>query len=418
MRTFLASLFTLVFLLVATPAASGVLVNDTPGSNVQFGWGSSTCGLRTAVGEPGLVEVNIFNKDGDLISTVEATVPEYSSAYGRVAKLSENCQHLLVTAPFSNRCGGVSSGAGFFYTWNGSAYGSEVLLCGTDTAGGHQLGRSGDLNEDGSIVVLGAYLHDAAYAFVRGTPWIARKLPIPDVVVGSDNAGFCVAASGDEVLVTSPTKYNLVQGQDSIGEANIFKKDFGGVNNFGNSISRNLAGSGKFGYGCDLSGADFALSDPYYGDATSGTGFGDGVGIVYIYHHAGFASWGEDIIYSPTTSADEFGFSVSLSWGNMEIGAPYADLGGAGFVDTGRSYGYSRMTGGWEWEYSRIPSSPVTLDRHGWSVGVCGGIGVDSTPFSDDTFTDEGDAFTMTHGVVFTDGFETGDKLHWSSTVP
>ncbi len=315
---------------------------------------------------------------------------------------------------------------------------------------------------DGNTMLVGANANDdaglssgAAYVFERNyggaENWgEVKKLTASDAAA-VDEFGRLLAISGDTVLVAS---YRDDDNGSESGSAYVFKRNFGGPDNWGEfqklGASDGAAGD-YFGASVGVSGENLVICASknddgdqdtgsayfsttlggesglwyelntithqtpgaweYYGTAAAATvdrlvigAIGAGVGgEAYLFdrNQGGADTWGETrtLVSSDAVSADSFGCSISMSGDTVAIGA----WGAGGMSRVGHAYIFDRNHGGADnWGEVKIieAATPDVDDFFGWTVSLSGDVLVVGSQNDDDNGPDAGAAyiFERNHG--------------------
>ena len=225
----------------------------------------------------------------------------------------------------------------------------------------------------------------AAYIFqvdADGT-WVeVAKLDAADAE-SYDEFGNSVSISGDTAIVGA---HRSNEAGINSGSASIFRRDFGGPNNWGEVVE--LVGSDT------VEGDSFARSVSISGDtAIVGAWLHDhnvgNAGSAYIFQRdaGGVENWGQvaelTVIDGPENGF--IGWSVALSGDTAIVGAwgGHSDNGG----ESGSAYIFERDFGGpdnWGRVAKLTASDAAFLDHFGWSVAVSGDIAFVSAPSNND----------------------------------
>ena len=118
----------------------------------------------------------------------------------------------VIGAPGWSPPGGSPEGAVFVSTWTGSAWVSSQLPTPASIVAGDRFGQSVAVNEDGTVIAVGAPFHDGAapdggkVVVYEWSPGPATWLPTLEVngLYGSGLFGNSVTASGDRVAAGEP----------------------------------------------------------------------------------------------------------------------------------------------------------------------------------------------------------------------
>ncbi len=102
--------------------------------------------------------------------------------------------------------------------------------------------------------------------------------------------GYSVAIDGDYMVIGSPSDDGSAGSLSLDGDVYIYKKDFGGVNNWGLIKTLTLP-LGDFGFSVAISGSYIVVGAPYEGGSTNAIG-GAGEAYVYKKDQGGVDNWG------------------------------------------------------------------------------------------------------------------------------
>jgi hypothetical protein len=252
----------------------------------------------------------------------------------------------VVGAHFEDGAGTDRGAAYVFGRDQGGAgnWGEVKKLTASDAQDNDLFGDSVAVSKDTAVV--GAISEDgagsdrgAAYLFERdqggaGNWGEVKKFTASDAQ-DNDLFGNSVAVSGDTAAVGAVFE----DGAGAIrGAAYVFKRDQGGVGNWGEvkKLTASDAQDGDyFGYSVAVSG-DTAVVGAYYEDGAA-PGSNRGAAYVFERDQGGAGNWGEvkKLTASDTQNADYFGHSVAVSGDTAAVGAPAED--GAG-TDRGAAY--------------------------------------------------------------------------------
>ncbi len=330
----------------------------------------------------------------------------------------------------------------------------------SDAAEGDYFGMS--VAVDGNTMLIGANANDdaglssgAAYVFERNwggaENWgEVKKLTASDAAA-VDEFGRLLSMSGDTVLVAS---YRDDDNGSESGSAYVFKRNFGGPDNWGEfqklTASDGAAGD-YFGASLGVSGENLIICASknddgdqdtgsayffaslggeaglwyeldtithqtlgaweYFGTAAAATvdrlvigAIGSGAaGEAFLFdrNQGGADTWGEarTLVSSDAVSADYFGCSISMSGDTVAIGA----WGAGGMNRVGHVYIFERNHGGADnWGEVKIieAATPDVDDFFGWTVSLSSDVLVVGSQNDDDNGPDAGAAyiFERNHG--------------------
>jgi len=251
----------------------------------------------------------------------------------------------------------------------------------------------GSVCVSGDTAIVGAYEEDggagdplsdsgAAYAFTRnpdGT-WTEQAVLRASDAQGWDDFGRSVCISGDTAIVGAPDEDGGAGDPAySSGAAYVFTRDAGGTWTEQAVLRASDAQTAdQFGWSVSISGDTAVVGAPH----ESG-GAGDPVtnsGAAYVFSRDGGGTWTEQAVLraSDAQRDDEFGWSVSISGDTVVAGAQGED-GGAGdpAALSGAAYVFSRDGGGtWTEQAVLRASDAQAYDYFGRSVSISGDAAV------------------------------------------
>jgi hypothetical protein len=353
--------------------------------------------------------VNIYRRQPDATWVLDRhVVPstlQWDLNFGR--KLDISPELLAVAVPLHSVSGADRSGGAVLLGRNvGGAgnWGEIKVLKASDRQHDDRAGDENGLALFGDYLALGAMREDrdlvlperdagAAYIFKRNEGgidnWGEIKKIVPSVKESAALFGFSVDLTSTTLVVGA--RDEDPSGINS-GAAYIFERDHGGTENWGET--KRLIGAAAYDYfGHDVAVSGDTIVIGAYGNDTGG---GDR-GIVYIYYRneGGAGNWGlhKTIEYPGPPGNGHFGRAVDLSGDILIIGAPLDDTFAA---DGGRTYVYSRNEGGndnWGLLATIEPNVPSASDSFGWDVAVSGNVVAASGLYNDDAGIDDGSVY-------------------------
>ena len=231
-------------------------------------------------------------------------------------------------------------------------------------------GTSVSLNGDGTIVAIGAYMHNSTTGHVRiyewdGSSWQKMGSDIDGKGVNRDRCGYSVSFSADEKIVAIGSPYNNDAGNGS-GHTRIYKY----INDTWTQLGLDINGEAsndESGHSVSLNadGTIVAIGAPF----NDGGGTNSGHVRIYNYDENREPAWkqmGSTIVGEG--ASDQSGRSVSLSSDGMivAIGAIYNDGNG---VESGHVRVYKYNGSIWEQIGADIDGEAAG-DRSGISVSL------------------------------------------------
>jgi hypothetical protein len=256
-------------------------------------------------------------------------------------------------------------GSAYSFTRMGTEWSEEIQRDASDATYRTEIGWS--IAISGDVMVAGAPGDPnntgigALYIFYRnlGGPnnWGEfKKIPGDTVTdVGNDDQfGFAVALDGDTLVVSA-----TFAGNDE-GRAYVFERNAGGADNWGETkmlVASSPIPFAEFGWAVDISGDTIVVG---------AVPFGGGNGEAYIYERnfGGLNNWGERKSF--TGGLDEYlGISVAISGDTLVIGAPGNNSFSGLVYIVERNFGGADN---WGIHTTLTNPSPDVFDQFGWSV--------------------------------------------------
>jgi hypothetical protein len=209
----------------------------------------------------------------------------------------------------------------------------------------------------------------------------------------NSNFGYSVGLYYSTLIVGAP--YANAEGTD-YGQAYIFERNQGGANNWGEVKilkASDRANYDQFGYSVDTT-SDFAVVGA---NRANSNGTDRGQAYIFGRDRGGADNWGEvkKLKASDQANSDLFGQAVAISGNFTLVGAPYADSGG---TNRGQAYVFERNQGGVDnWgEVKKLKASDqADNDYFGWSVSMNYDYLLVGAPYADSGGTDRGKAYAI-----------------------
>lgn len=311
---------------------------------------------------------------GDAVSDAE---------FGNAVAIDGN--FAIIGAHYDYNSAGTSAGAAYIFALGSTGNWSEIAkVRGSDTQAYDGFGFSVDISGERAIVGVplkstAATFAGTAYIFERDSTgsWIQAAKIMASDAEAEDRFGWSVAISGDYALIGAIYEDT---GHTNAGSVYIFKRDAAG--NW-NEMAKIQPGDNsavqQFGFSVAVDGEYAVIGANKAGH--SGASF---AGAAYIFKRDTAGNWleVEQIVASDAEANDHFGWSVSISGGNVIVGAPYESSGGA---EAGAAYIFERdAAGNWP-EVSKIVASDAEpIDWFGEAVAIEGnravvGVGNEDT---------------------------------------
>lgn len=228
---------------------------------------------------------------------------------------------VVIGAPAWAPTGGAPEGAVVVSVWTGTSWVSSFLARPASIGPGDRFGQDVAVNEDASVIAVGAPLHDGAavdggkLAIYEWDPLLSTwTLRVEyDGIFVSGLFGWSVAASGSRVAVGEPT------GLFAYGTVNVLRRTAPGVWANDGSLLGDEAFAG-FGFDVALSGTRLAVGIPL-----DDRGALVDAGAAAVFEHDG-SGWTllerlENKNF-PDESAGFYGWSVALHGDDLAIGRP------------------------------------------------------------------------------------------------
>lgn len=320
----------------------------------------------------------------------------------------EKVSKLVATYP-----NGASARAAFMF------YGSAVSISGDYAVVGvpqDRLDASGNNSFQGAGAVY--ILHQ------EGGVWTPVKKLVAPVRGQFANFGFSVSIHQNEVVVGEP---DHTSGVFAAGAAHLFRKDQGGVGNWGlvKTLTATVQNAGdRFGYAVDISG-DHVVVGATGDDLDSlNLDFKDGAGAAFVFrrNNNGADNWAVAKKLVPTirSANDGFGRSVAIDGDKIVVGATgetedasegnYRSYAGAAYV-------FEKDNGGpndWGLTQKLTPSQRAENDWFGNSVDISGDRVIVGALFEDEDELGLNFVYDAGAAYIFTKGAESGGN--WTQT--
>lgn len=238
----------------------------------------------------------------------------------------------------------------------------------------------------------------AAYVFKKdhggSNNWGEVKKLLAPMKKTGDLFGVKVAIDGEYILVGASGEdedTNEANALENAGAAYLFKKDEGGIDNWG-MIKKITASdreeNAQFGTGLDIDGAYIFVGATQKDESDGGGNTLQNAGAVYVFKkdQGGAKNWGE---IKKITDADK---ASNAAWGkNISISGDYAIIGTpnkspSGASQAGAAYIFKKDQGGMDnWGQLKVitASDKVASDQFGSSVAISGDYAFVGSPFHD-----------------------------------
>ena len=260
------------------------------------------------------------------------------------------------------------SGAAYVFVRSGTSWSQQAKLKPNDLAASDQLGYKVAISDDGNTVAVASPYIDATYTdagavyiFTRsGTSWSQQAKLTASDKAANDNFGFDVALSGDgnTLLVGAHLDDSTYTDQ---GAAYVFTRSGSTWSQQAKLTASNAQQSDQFGRSLDLNeDGNYAIVGSYAVQ-------------VYIFTRSGSTWSQQQVIANPDSTANNFGFDVSInSDGDLFLAGARLDAG-SGYSNGGAAYFYSRSGTTWSQE-SKVYASDAAIGKFfGASVSISDG---------------------------------------------
>ncbi|ANM31447.1 hypothetical protein ABI59_20530 [Acidobacteria bacterium Mor1] len=309
-----------------------------------------------------------------------------------------------------------------------SAETEQTSVFGSD---GAQFDNFGDcVDIDGALMVVGAPFQDPGGVDAQGAVYVfesdgiggwneIKKIVAPDGVA-FDQLGTDVAISGDTIAagatgVDGPSGF-------SEGAAYIFRRDEGGVNNWG--MVRKVVASTVVDAIADYGAAVDLQGDTLVVGARTAYSSANGGAFIYGKDVGGTDNWGivQDLVDDVFDSNASFGVDVAVDGDVLVVGAENLDEVQGTFNNEGGIYIFTRSGGTWTQSAKLFASDSEDNARYGSAVAISGDVivvgasGTDGPGFSAGTVyviekTGPGDGDWAETEVLFADVRNSSDSF-------
>ena len=340
----------------------------------------------------------IYNYSVSSGSLNGSTVTQDSSVF-TVTPHASNATTFDLTFTATDGINTATSGANsftleFIIDWTTTTQQQKLMI--SDAAVNDFLGAgTGAISIDDDYIVIGCYVKEAAYIFVRsGSTWTQQqKLTASDGQSG-DQFGTSVHISGTSVIVGS-TK------NQSNGAAYIFTRSGSTWTQQQKLTASDGAANDYFGNSVVIDG-DNAIIGAFLDDDGGG-----GSGSAYVFTRSG-STWTQQgkLIASDDQTSDRFGIAVDINNDYAIVGASFEDAGGN---ESGAAYIFVRSGSTWTQQQKLTASDGQSGDQFGTSVHISGtSVIVGSTKNQSNgaayIFTRSGSTWTQQQKLTASDG--------------
>jgi len=316
----------------ATILAVGAYQEDSNATGVTNGSESSDMSGATGSGAVYLFSKNETDSTWSQSTYIKASNTGAGDHFGRSLTLSHDGKTLAVGAWFEDT-GAINSGAVYVFNESGGIWSESQFIKASNAGAQDQFGRSLSLNDDGSVLAVGAYLEDN-----NATGIITNESnTITDMGSATDSGAVYIFNNNGSVW--SQTAY--IKASNTGGDGTRLE-----------DLDTNVDIDGDaFGYHVALSGDGNHLAVGSYLESNSAVGvitdnsevsgdvsYSEFAGAVYLFNNDG-NTWSQKayIKASNTSAGDKFGSSVAISndGSTLVIGAGDEANGVSGIITNG-----------------------------------------------------------------------------------
>ena len=379
---------------------------------LQFGRAVAVEGDRWFVGAPGNEHagigagaVYVFEYDGAHWHEVQRLVASDAEPFaGFGMSLAVDGDWLLIGAP-GDSIGGVRTGAGYFFQFDGTAWRERQIVNPGDVSQTSSWGLAADLA--GSTAVLGGGPDSLPAVVLRfdGVDWQEAEPVLPWDGLGTDTYGYDVTVTPGTLAVGDWSQ--TVSGTSFAGAVYVFRESGGAFTPEQKIHGADLAPTMLFGFSVDADANHLLVGAPWHEE----------LGAAYLFEFDG-SQWNESQkLSAPELETEAFGWSVALHGDGLIIGAPRSSPGD---VDSGSAYTYRHETGSWHGGWALVPRERNSGDELGIGVAVDDGLAAVGAPSSDLEGAGAGAVWTFAWPPLLLDADPTnvraGDTLTFAVT--
>jgi hypothetical protein len=287
-----------------------------------------------------------------------------SDQFGRVLAVSGDT---LVAGAHLDDDAGTSSGSAYVFDASGLNWTQAAKLVATDGASSDNFGSAVAI--DGTTIVVGSPKDDdkgsssgSAYVFERVSGlWVQTAKLVPNDGGASDQFGFSVGVSGNEIVVGS---FNDDDGGSNAGAAYVFTKQGSFWVESAKLIPSDPGASDNFGRAVAIANGVVLIG------AVNEDQKGTNAGAAYVFAKSG-PSWvqSQKLLASDGAASDNFGVSVSIAGDTIAIGAYQDDDKGS---SSGSAYVFEGGPGSFVQTAKLVAPDGAASDWFGFSVDVSG----------------------------------------------
>ncbi len=326
--------------------------------------------------------------DRDQVAKLTADDPAADDRFGHSVSVSGD--YAIVGAPYDDDYG-TSSGSAYIFYYDGLSWSQQAKLTASDAAADDWFGYSVSIS--GDYAVVGAGLDDdngsasgSAYIFKRdGANWSQQAKLTASDGAANDRFGYSVSVSGDYAIVGA---FGDDDNGSMSGSAYIFKRSGTSWIQQAKLTAADGADIDSFGWSVSISGT-CAIVGAYYDDDN---GTDSGSAYIFKRNQGGVDNWGQQAKLTASDGADDnyFGYSVSISGDYAVVGAYGDDDNGS---DSGSVYLFQRSGTNWSEQFKWLASDGAANDWFGYSVSISGVYAIVGAYRDDDSGHDSGSAY-------------------------
>jgi hypothetical protein len=294
--------------------------------------------------------------------------PVASSLFGFSSALSGDTA--VVGAWLDDTEAGVNAGAAYVFVRSGSSWNEQAKLTASDGAPDDNFGFSVAIL--GDTVVIGAMEAQvnhagAAYVFTRtGTAWTQQAKLSASDASANDAFGWSVALSGETAVIGAMSDYDPGAG----GSAYVFVRNGAAWSQQAKLTASDASSADQFGWSVSIAGDTVVV-----GAEGEDQGGGTGAGAAYVFVRNGVA-WSQEAKLLASDSAQHayFGNAVAVSGDTAVVAAEGAAAGAV--ATAGAAYVFERTSGHWAQQAKFVHQAPATYIDFGSSVALQGDVAV------------------------------------------
>jgi hypothetical protein len=356
-------------------SAASPVQGDTLGSSIAIDGQVVVAGVPTRENQanPGVLSVGsvvIFRLEaqGDWSQEQELFADDAAAGDNLGSSVAIDGDVAIAGAPMDDDGPTVEVGSAYVFRYNATtgSWSQEAKLEASDAASGDQFGTSVAIQ--GDTAVIGAPFKDtftvdaagAVYVFKKvGSTWNQVQTFSASMPEDEDYFGRSVAIDGSRIVIGGTRS-----GTSSPGKVWVFKLNGTTWEQEAEIEPDTPPASGdNFGLSVDIEGEIIIAGAHENDDAASNSG------AAFVFSYSG-GSWiqQQQLTACDASGGESFGFSVSLSAGNLVVGARNASV--SSHSAAGAAYVFEHVGGTWSALARLEQSDPATADRFGHAVSI------------------------------------------------